>query len=218
MQTYGEEYFKSQHYGEKEVAVKELYLRFLKWAHINQGNGKSALDVGASFGYVVRLLEELGYNSIGLEVSQYACEQSGLGNRMINGNAEDFAFEPCSFDLITAFEVIEHLPNPKNALNVIYQTLKPRGTFLMTTPTGFGDVLLQLYSTFTGREAKLEQHCSVFPFEDWKAILESVGFTEIESSKYFLTPIIKGKYRKLGSPFPPTNVAIQCLKAGSWRS
>mgnify|MGYP001583979578 CR=1 FL=1 len=204
MQAYEEEYFKSQRYSEKEEAVKELYLYFLKWAHADHGKGKSALDVGASLGYVVRLLEELGYNSVGLEISQYACEHSGLGERMIHGDAESFAFEPCSLDLVTCFEVVEHLQNPKAALARFHEVLKHDGRLVVTTPTHFG--------SFISRQNK--HHPSVKSWHEWVALLDEVGFSEHRHESYGMTPRILGRYRVTMNPWPApaTHIVFEATK------
>ena len=204
MQTYEEEYFKSQRYGKKEVAIKELYLRFLKWAHADQGKGKSALDVGAALGYVVRLLEEFGYRSIGLEISQHACQQSGLGNRMVQGNAENFVLAPCSFNLVTCFEVIEHLQNPKAALGRFHEVLTHDGRLLLTTPTRFG--------SFVSRQDKY--HPSVKSWREWVTLLDEVGFSECRHESYGMTPRILGKYRVIMNPWPgpATHILVEATK------
>jgi protein-L-isoaspartate O-methyltransferase len=58
---YDSRYFES--YAKKKASIDALYACFMKWAGVLDGRGKSALDIGAAFGYTVELLERLGYEA-----------------------------------------------------------------------------------------------------------------------------------------------------------
>ena len=113
----------------------------LKWAskvlHIDllDGTKKSALDVGCAFGYGVNLLHSLGYDAWGIDVSSYGLV---LGKERLKENMfvicdsqEHLPFKK-KFDLITCFEVLEHLKNPSRALQNMYDS--SGGILLCTTP------------------------------------------------------------------------------------
>jgi len=46
----------------------------------------------------------------------------------------------CSFDIITAIEVIEHIPDDSRFVREVFRILKPGGIFYLTTPNGISQV------------------------------------------------------------------------------
>ena len=131
---YDARYFQS--YAKRKVSIDTLYFSFLKWAGVLDGRGKTALDIGAAFGYTVELLEGLGYRALGLDVSQYACSRS---RAVICGDAEALPFTEESFDLVTCFDTIEHLAHPDRAIACFHGLLKDHGILLVKTPTPLGE-------------------------------------------------------------------------------
>jgi len=136
-----EEYFGNLKYSQKEQLIKRHVLESLKWGskvlHLNllNGKGKSALDVGCAFGYGVNLLTSLGYDAWGTDISSYGLRQA---KKKLNKNVfvvcdvqENLPFKR-KFDLITCFEVLEHLKNPARALQNMYNTCD--SIILCTTP------------------------------------------------------------------------------------
>jgi SAM-dependent methyltransferase len=54
--------------------------------------------------------------------------------RFLTGSAESLPFAPAAFDLVTAFEVIEHVPNWARALDELARVLAPEGVAVISTP------------------------------------------------------------------------------------
>ena len=78
----------------------------------------------------MKLAFERGLDSYGVDISAYALKKGReLNPRIINRlsvrRAEDVEkiFGKERFDVITALEVLEHIPNPKEALSSIYNVL-----------------------------------------------------------------------------------------------
>jgi ubiquinone/menaquinone biosynthesis C-methylase UbiE len=53
---------------------------------------------------------------------------------LVQGDALNLPFKDESFDIVTAFEVIEHLYDPQKALGEIRRILKMDGIALISTP------------------------------------------------------------------------------------
>ena len=98
--------------------------------------GKRLFDVGAGSGKLVRYLRGRGVDAHGIEPSR------ALFDRFL---ADDMAFTcatldelrlsaPQTFDIITAFDVIEHVPDPRGFLRAVAAFLEPGGTFFASTP------------------------------------------------------------------------------------
>lgn len=97
------------------------------------------LDVGAGLGYFLRKVQTTfpSWESHGSEISpvavRYAEEELGIPN-MVAGPLEEGAWEDASFDLITLWDVIEHIKEPDPLLRTIHRLLKPGGVCFLHTP------------------------------------------------------------------------------------
>jgi 2-polyprenyl-3-methyl-5-hydroxy-6-metoxy-1,4-benzoquinol methylase len=92
------------------------------------------LDVGSSFGMFMRILKADGYKAVGVEPSRSAaakCIDDGL--EVHCGVLEDIHFPQDNFDVITLYEVIEHVLAPRLLLQECFRTLKPGGMVFITT-------------------------------------------------------------------------------------
>jgi len=95
------------------------------------------------------------------------------GFDVFNGFIEDFNSN-LKIDLITAFELIEHLFNPMTFLNKISSLLGASGIFILTTPNieGFDLLLLGSKSDNIG----VPNHLNYFSPKSIKILLEKCGF------------------------------------------
>ncbi len=62
---------------------------------------------------------------------------STVDERLINADAHNLQFADESFDVVLAFEVLEHLHNPILAVSEIWRILSPRGQFIGSIPFAF---------------------------------------------------------------------------------
>ena len=104
-----------------------------RWAR-----GRSVLDAGCGSGYGTAEFGDAAF-VIGMDVS---FEAVGIAResfarphvRFLAGACENLPFAAASFDLMTAFEVIEHLEHWRELLDEAKRVLKPAGVFLVSTP------------------------------------------------------------------------------------
>jgi 2-polyprenyl-3-methyl-5-hydroxy-6-metoxy-1,4-benzoquinol methylase len=191
---YGQDYFKYKYeYERKRDLIEHYYRKILKWADrvsdrsLLNGEGKSALDLGCAYGFVVELLDRLGYAAVGIDISQYAV-QSGrnvVDEEFFLAEASHLPFRAESFNIITCFEVLEHLENPSAALIDIYNCLRLGGVFVATTPT------TSLGAKLIGRVTKENclTHPSVKHPEAWIEKLARLKFAKIFTETFLLLPI-----------------------------
>jgi 2-polyprenyl-3-methyl-5-hydroxy-6-metoxy-1,4-benzoquinol methylase len=99
---------------------------------------KRSLDIGASSGEFVYRLHSLGYEAKGIEPHQgYATyARNILGIELNNGTLQHCLVSEArsSFDLISMFHVLEHLPEPVAALHTIGEKLKSEGLLYIEVP------------------------------------------------------------------------------------
>lgn len=92
------------------------------------------LDLGCGTGKNIEFFSSLGHVS-GLDSSPYAikfCRRRRLKSAIL-GDCLHTPYESSSFDLITLFDVLEHVPQ-KATVREIYRLLKPGGWLLITVP------------------------------------------------------------------------------------
>jgi SAM-dependent methyltransferase len=80
------------------------------------------------------------------------------------------------FDVVAAFNVLEHLREPARTIEKIYRSLHKTGILIGSVPNNCY-VLGKLYTNLTNLVDKT--HCSTYPTNEWRSIFEDVGFTEI---------------------------------------
>jgi 2-polyprenyl-3-methyl-5-hydroxy-6-metoxy-1,4-benzoquinol methylase len=94
------------------------------------------LDIGCGVGYFLRVARERGWAVAGADLDRAAVDiarQHGIDVRW--ERVEEMSFLQDEFDVVTLFNVIEHLSAPQLALEKIWRVLKPRGLFVLETPT-----------------------------------------------------------------------------------
>ncbi len=98
--------------------------------------GMRTLDIGAGGGEWVYLMQRLGCVASGIEPNtgygSFAKDQYGV--EVFLGMYQEANFAPGSFDLLSLFQVLEHLADPVDDLVQLSRFLKPGGLFLIEVP------------------------------------------------------------------------------------
>src|SRR5437773_11641769 len=86
------------------------------------------LDIGSSGGALTEALLEFGpVTACDMDLPSVAAAQRHHGIDVVSGRAEKLPFADSSFDLVTAFDVIEHVDDDREAFNEIARVLGPGG-------------------------------------------------------------------------------------------
>jgi SAM-dependent methyltransferase len=101
--------------------------------------GRRVLDAGCGSGYGAAKLAEGAREVLGIDVSQEAVDDARQQYRAANlrfeyGDCLDIPAVDSSFDLVVAFEIIEHLSNWRGFLEQVRRVLAPDGQFVVSTP------------------------------------------------------------------------------------
>jgi 2-polyprenyl-3-methyl-5-hydroxy-6-metoxy-1,4-benzoquinol methylase len=97
--------------------------------------GAKLLDVGASYGAFLELARERGWDPHGVELSAKACAYTRLerGLDLRHGTLEDAVYPDAHFDVITLWDLIEHLDDPPGFLREARRVLAPEGVLVVFT-------------------------------------------------------------------------------------
>lgn len=101
------------------------------------------LDVGCGNGVISRHLGKLGFNVLGIDVSEKTIETARSLTQLPNvqfmkKSAEELVASGEKYDAVICSEVLEHLQDPGALLRVLYQTVADNGKLIVTVPNGKG--------------------------------------------------------------------------------
>ncbi len=156
---------------------------------IKNKSGK-LLDVGCGLGYFVKKASSFSkWQVFGYEMSKpavkFAKEKLNLKN-IFYGRVEDSDFEEKSFDIITLWDVIEHIPNPHGLLSYLNKILKDDGFLFIHTP----NIKIQLPKAKIkkmikgiregGHYMEAKDHVNIYSMETMSKVLERNNFLDVE--------------------------------------
>lgn len=119
---------------DKPLIVRNMK-KFLSFISAKKPKGK-LLDVGCAFGYFVELAISQGYDAYGFDASRFAAKTASelVGkSRIKEGTIQSVSYPKGSFDVITLFDVFEHLQDPLNDMKKLSSLLKKDGVILIAT-------------------------------------------------------------------------------------
>ena len=97
--------------------------------------GGAILDVGCGRGLMLAELKKQGYRAVGAERSDPAAEAAReAGVEVHAGDVDKIDLPARSFDMVTFWQVLEHLERPLEAVKVVTRALKPGGRILVQVP------------------------------------------------------------------------------------
>jgi 2-polyprenyl-3-methyl-5-hydroxy-6-metoxy-1,4-benzoquinol methylase len=95
--------------------------------------GKKILDVGSATGFFLDRAKKAGWQTHGVEIAQFgAAESNKRGHETVCGTIEDVPGE-ARFDVITMWDVFEHMSDPQRALNRAHELLASGGIIGINT-------------------------------------------------------------------------------------
>ena len=178
------------------------------------GRGR-LLDIGCSCGYFMEVAATSGFEVEGLEFSgaAIAAADASIRPNILCCSVDGFESSR-TYDLVTAFDLIEHVPQPKAFLSKVRHLLAPGGWLVMTTPDAEHPLRYVMGSSWPMLQPM--QHLTIFSRQAMRLVLEETGFSQISferatktvSYEYLtdqlrpLTPALHGGLRLVGRCLP----------------
>jgi 2-polyprenyl-3-methyl-5-hydroxy-6-metoxy-1,4-benzoquinol methylase len=138
------------------------------------------LDIGSGDGRFVHHMASQGWQATGLDFSpaaQALAQARGGGGRFLCGSLFDHEFEPSSIDLVTLWQVLEHIGETREFLERTHDLMRPGGVFVAAVPNIEG-----LSARLTGERwwgLDVPRHLVHFTPRTLRNALEHAGFTVI---------------------------------------
>jgi SAM-dependent methyltransferase len=138
-----------------------------------RGEGR-LLDVGCASGRFLRQMSEIGWTVTGVEFDAAAARKArAVTPEIFEGDPMEAPFAPGRFDVVTAFHVIEHLPDPLGTLRRMLEWLAPGGLVIVEVPNvgGVGGRLFGRY--WSGLD--FPRHLTHFSPQTMEAMVKRAG-------------------------------------------
>ena len=178
---------------------------------------KTLLDVGCANGFFVRYAKSIGFSAYGIDVSKAAIN---YGRKYFKLTTIEVCSDlkklpkrfPKYFQVITAFEVIEHLENPYDFVRSVYELLENGGIFIFSTPNrdmlgrklGLKD---ERQFFLPGHRDSPPGHLTRFTAKSHKILVEQLGFHVLW--QYTVPPLSGDILRALGDRLQIPNLTIK---------
>lgn len=180
---YGRGYFE----GEKKTYLRgyvtpqkeRAFARYLGWIERVAPIGQCGrvLDIGCAYGLFLRLLDDRGLETYGIDISEHAIGEARKYTRaklIVADIEEEIPYPDDYFRFISAFDLIEHVHSPYDLLCELNRVLESGGRLALTTPnTGSVMRLLQggRWHGFTD-----PTHIQLFGRTSLRLLLEATGY------------------------------------------
>lgn len=191
-----------EYYSEENLAVPDFINKRLteivgEFSGFRQTN--RLLDIGFGAGTILQIASEQKWQAFGIEVSAPAVEHAKkLGFEVFHGVLEAAKYPDDYFDVITASEILEHLPEPQKLLDEVARILRPDGLFWATTPSA-----KSLAYRLVGIDWSVlypPEHIQLFSKAGMRKMLNNSGFSKVRLHTHGLNPseiadIYKSKFK-----------------------
>lgn len=181
---YGETYFHNEESGEvgysdyvaDEPNIRKTAQRRIQHIERFVSPGRM-LDVGCATGFFIDEAHKRSWQVAGLDVSLFATAyvREHFGHEVHSGSLLDVELPNGTYDLVTMYDVIEHVPDPKSYVQQVAQLLRSGGVFELATPD-----VGSLPARLTGKNwigYKLsEEHVYYFSIPTLRRLLDEAGF------------------------------------------
>ncbi|NTW22351.1 class I SAM-dependent methyltransferase [Candidatus Falkowbacteria bacterium] len=166
-----------------------MYQKFI--SQYMQGRSGKILDVGCGLGFFLQAVQGVpGWEAYGYEISEPAANYASNILRLkhvFKGRVEDNGFENGSFEIVTLFDVIEHLPNPKPMLDSIKSLLAEDGIIFVHTPNAGMQLLKARLKRLIhrgvrpkGHYLEASDHVNIYTPGSLSRLLLGAGFAKVE--------------------------------------
>jgi len=171
---------------DQEHARDMMWKRRLKMLARHTPKGR-LLDVGTGYGQFLHHARPFFAEVTGTEVSESAVvlAKKKYGLSLLAGPVEALDLPPQSFDVITVFHVLEHVPDPDKLVNVCHALLRAQGILVIAVPN---DVL-----AWTSKIKKLGKKLGLKSFQKFspKLGISRAGTSREIHLSHFTPPVLR---------------------------
>jgi SAM-dependent methyltransferase len=175
------------------AAVEDETSRFVRWAKrygilrrcraiTQRRNGGRLLDIGCSTGLFLNQMQQLNHWEVhGVEPVASAVDfaRQRFGLQVFHGTLLDSDYPDQFFDVVTLWDVLEHVAQPNSSLREIYRILRENGLLVLKVPDPYCWQARLFGPSWIGYDAP--RHLFGFPREVLTQQLNIIGFDLVDA-------------------------------------
>ena len=179
---YSEDYFAGARegfgyvdYDHDKATMQPTFERYLDLLSQGAAGRRRLLDVGAATGFFLEIARRRDWSVTGVEPSAFAAglaRNKGLDVR--HGVVEELDAPDGSFDVVTMWDVLEHVRQPRASLAAAFRLLRPGGLLALNTPDA-GSLLARLLG-LRWHLVVPPEHLVLFHQQSLRLLLSDTGF------------------------------------------
>jgi len=138
--------------------------------------GRRLLEIGSGMGHLVGQLEDT-FATFGMDLNHWAVKQSKSvieKTQLQTASAQELPFSDNSFNVVIIKHIVEHLPDPQQAIREIGRVTEPGGTLILATPNL--DSLLKPWKGERWIGYQDPTHISLKRPAEWLELIRNAGF------------------------------------------
>jgi ubiquinone/menaquinone biosynthesis C-methylase UbiE len=182
--TFNEKYFSTHTYADVSFAKYSQYWwsnRFHAMLARRYGRkGARLLEIGSGMGHLIGQLEDT-FETYGMDVNHWAVNNSKTvagKSHLQTASAQELPFTNYSFNVVIIKHIVEHLPDPQQAIQEIGRVTEAGGTLILATPNL--DSLLKSWKGTSWIGYQDPTHISLKRPAEWLKYIEEAGFRLIK--------------------------------------
>jgi len=192
-----------------EHGDKNRNFSYVMWFNIPKNSG--ILDLGCNTGSLVDQLYTHGWvNTYGIDVTEKGIQEGkeafpSIADRISVFDGNIIPFDDNTFDVITIFDVLEHIPHLNAFLQEIKRVLKPQGILIFGTPNKLTNIPWEIINQRSLTKWR-EYHCSLQTLPSLRKLLTKNGFHNISIKKVAINT--NYNQQKIKSKIGPTGILL----------
>ena len=180
------------------------------------------LDVGCGLGYFMDAAHDVGFEVVGVEFNPGAVKTMGekYAFKVYEGSVEAVPATEPPFDVVTMFDVVEHLHDPFGTIQRFFELVRPGGGVAISTMDS-ESLTSRLLGTRLEDFRRIREHLFFFGRESLTNVLERSGFRVYKIASYghtFELAFLMERMRIINRPvFGTARWLVEHMGMGRWR-
>ncbi len=165
-------------YAQDHSALTRMQLKVF-FPYINFDQPGRVLDFGCGVGHFLDGMKQLGWDTWGIEIDEKSAALAARNHQIVSDVSQLHGRLPeGSFDLITSFQSIEHLPQPVNVFSELRKYQKSSGVLVVETPNT--DCGLARNEKINWRGLECPRHLCLFNPASMRYLLAQAGYSKVQ--------------------------------------
>jgi SAM-dependent methyltransferase len=204
-------------YGEEVSALQATYGRALASLQAHTPHRESLLEIGCGNGFFLQQAHRQGWRTVrGVEPSADAVAKAAaeLDGAIVRDVMRRGLFDPCSFDAVCLFQVLDHISDPVDLLEQCFEVLRPGGHML-----AFNHNVHALSARVLGERSPIVdiEHTYLYSPATMRAVMEKAGFVDPRVRSVRNTCSVAHLAHLLPLPAPVKARLVRTLRGGPLR-